>query len=309
MNNANFSKQIIIQTKIKRLKFSKGLLAQFLFHKKIEHKKAYKIATEVQNSIYSMFSPSEEEVVNISEKKYFQIIKAVSSEILEEKIYEKLKIILEWHISHQPLIIMLAGGKGCGKKEIGKAIADKFSLSHIISTSTIVQILRKTLTPELAPELHETPYKAYKKLKQVDSLQYDEVLFGFIENSKYVTGALEALIQRALMEGINLLIRGEHLIPPYISHEILLYPNVVFIALSIPDERLHLKRLLLETEIIEEDEIISNFSAMRKISGFLDSEFTKREIKIVQNVGSVSSTVEKVSDIIIHRLDKLNEHV
>ncbi len=296
-NHNNHSIEIISNNNYS-YKFSKGLLAHSLKSKGVQLDLAYQIIQKVYNSLV------EKKLEKISETDLRNHIKRTAFEITGESIDELFDLVETWHDTSLPLIILLSGARGLDKAEIGSRLASRFAIPKIISTPTVVQILKKMITSDLAPELHEKSYVAYKKLRPIYSISQDEVLIGYEEHSKYPAEAVEALVKRGINESQSMIIRGEHLLPRFLSDKLINHPSILYITLYLPDEEKHRERYLQK---YEDDELIyreKHFPAVRKIHNYLIDQANARELTTVE-VTDINCAIDDIEEIILCRLRKM----
>ena len=282
--------------------FSRGILAHTLIDMGIDYEVSYELALKIQDRIFQNYL---QDVIIISETEYTQFIESATDELLPPEQAEKVKLILDWKERGKPIVILLAGIEGTGGTTIAKSLADRFSISQLVSTKYVSNILRKIIAPELAPELHSKTYKAHEHLRPIDSVLSDDVLLGFIENARFVTVAIEALIRRALTEGISLIIRGEHILPRYLSDDILRSPNVIYSAVTLSSRREHLRRLIRSKDRRNEEEIILNYNSIRKINDYLLDVSEQMNLMVIDNKGGIEESLKMITDMVLDRIPQL----
>lgn len=283
--------------------FSRGMLAHALLQKGIKYEDAYNVAKKVQKNILSDF-PKKKSIV-INEDKLESYVEEIVAKKFDEATLSRIQLIDQWDHSSMPLIVLICGGAGTGTSALGKALSERFSINQIVSTGSIAHILRKIIAPELAPELHVKSYEAYEKLRPLQSVLYDEVIVGYEESSRFVASAVEALINRSIKEGISIIIRGEHLVPRYISKKILSNPNVVYFAVKINDSKLQLRRILAQSDMLEHDDIVLNFPSIRKISNYIIDQAEENNLPVIENSSDIEGTVDIMTDRILKRISNI----
>lgn len=279
-------------------RFSKGLLAHTLKTRGIPLTDGYKIARKVHQLLI------EEEINDIDELVLRNYVKKVAFDITGKMIDDQYILVEQWHDSSIPLVILISGSRGIGKSEIGRKIATRFAIPKIVSTSTIAQILRKMITADLAPELHSKSYNAYKKLRPIYSIMFDPVLIGYEEHAKFPAEAVEALVKRGINENASMIIRGEHLVPRFLSHTLLDHPSIIYITLSIPDEKLHLERYLDKYDETEHEYRKKHFPAIRKIHDYLIEQVKSRNYMLI-DASDYDIALHEIELIIYGRLKRM----
>ncbi|MCY3414095.1 MAG: hypothetical protein INQ03_20795 [Candidatus Heimdallarchaeota archaeon] len=278
--------------------FSRGLLAHTLKSRGINLDDGYRIARKVHHKLVA------ENITEINESDLRAMIKDIAFVITGEKIDRRFNLIEVWHDSGIPLVILLSGSRGLGKAELGSMLASRFAIPNIVTTSIVSKILRKMITPDLAPELHTKSYLAYKKLRPIYSILYDKVLIGYEEHAKFTAEAVEALVKRGINESQSLIIRGVHLPPRFLSEQLLSHPSIIYITLTIPDEDLHFERY--KELYADHDRAYrqKHFPAIRKIHNYLVEQAAMRNYMVV-DCTNVKDAMDEIEKIVFNRLDKM----
>ena len=282
--------------------FSRGLIANSLLKTGLSFLEAHKIADDIKNNLRKM---------NISE---------ISSQEMDNKIYKILadtqgaqyaenflvfKEILELE---QPVIILISGTTGIGKSTIALTLAHRLDFRSMIGTDSIREIMRKILSNDLIPELHQSSYEAGKFSKHYRSSRFNSTIIGYSEQVKIVTVGVEALIKRALYEGTNMIIEGVHLSPEFLSNDILEHPNIVFVMLNLSNEVLHKNRFSIRAYNVSMrrpvNKYYDNFEQIRIIQDYLKEQAKIVGVPIVENIKR-DDTVKKLTEIVTNRIKKI----
>jgi 2-phosphoglycerate kinase len=180
----------------------------------------------------------------------------------------------------------------------------------MIGTDSIREIMRKILSTDLVPELHQSSYEAGKFSKHYRSSRFNSTILGYSEQVKIVIVGVEALIKRALYEGHNMIIEGVHLSPEFLSHDILEHPNVVFVMLNLSDEIQHKNRFSLRAYNVSMrspvNKYYDNFEQIRIIQEYLKEQAKIVGVPIVENINR-DDTVKKLTEIVTTRIKKILE--
>ncbi|OLS28443.1 MAG: 2-phosphoglycerate kinase [Candidatus Heimdallarchaeota archaeon LC_2] len=281
-----------------KYRFSRGLLAHSLQLRGLPLDEAYRVAKKVQTVLKS------KGIETIKEDDLREYVKTLAVHFFGEEIATNYNLIEKWHGSSVPIIILISGAKGTGTAKIGELIAQKLAIPTIVSTSIVAKILRKMISPELAPELHAKSYLAFEKLRPIYSILYDKVLVGYEEHSRFVAEAVEALVKRALDEGISMVVRGEHLLPRFMSSEFIKHPNVIYVTLRTKDEERHRSRYCGYFEIERMKEKQGNFPEIRKIHDYLIEEAKNRKLTIIDS-DNTQDTIIKLNELILERIEMI----
>jgi 2-phosphoglycerate kinase len=141
------------------------------------------------------------------------------------------------------------------------------SITRIISTDTIRQILRGIHSKEEHPELHCHTYQAHKH-RQVGPEELNPMIRGYLAQCALIGPAIRDAVERLVQEGAEGLVEGVHILPGSL-HDI--SPGVLEILIH-PEEAIHrtmflakhstsgLKTVSSDTEVRENE-----FRAARQI--------------------------------------------
>ena len=118
-----------------------------------------------------------------------------------------------------PLVILLGGAPGTGKTTIANLLMAEFGLSHHLSTGFIRASIAHLLPEADARILQHHTYDAYQALRSAESGTVSVgddnglLLEGAIRQSVLLKPAIESCINRAVHEGIGMVLEGSHFLP------------------------------------------------------------------------------------------------
>jgi len=139
------------------------------------------------------------------------LIQIVGEKLKDEnrKIAEKYGMWKRLRQCRDPLIILIGGASGVGTSSIAFEVANRLGIRNMISTDMIREVMRKIVSEELLPTIYESSYTAYRSLRIPPPPELDEVLIGFRDHVDTVSVGVDAVIERALKEGISIVIENE----------------------------------------------------------------------------------------------------
>lgn len=191
--------------------FSKGTLSQSLLAASIDPNDAFGVAQEIEQDLLASGAAK------------------ITRRALRQRAYEKLlrrfgprtaERFLIWR-RHQepekPVILLLGGTTGCGKTSLGLEVAQRLGISRVVSTDSIRQILRLTLTQDLVPAIHASSFEADPH--HVYEPGADPILAGFHAQASVVSAGVRAMLDRAVEENTSLILDGVSLVPGMIDLE------------------------------------------------------------------------------------------
>lgn len=298
------AKHIIIKAENYDYPYSRGLLATRMMVTGIDLVDAYKTAEAIAIEL---------ELEDIWELTEVELNKLVS-DILEKegkKLYaERYRNYLKLQNMYEPIIILVGGATGIGKSTIALNVASRLNIASIVGTDIIREVMRKVLSRDLIPSLHASSYSAHKSLREYVSPIYNKVIIGFEEHARLVVPPIEAVISRALIEGISLVIDGTHILPSIVSPEILHSPNVIPVTLFLSNEEDHLSRFheRARTKVMRKplEEYLEHFQDIRIIHDYLVEQAKLHSIPLVENL-LIEVTIRKLLDLVFERIEQLLE--
>ena len=144
-----------------------------------------------------------------------------------------------------PLVILLGGAPGTGKTTIANLLLGELGLSHHLSTGFIRASVAHLLPEADARLLKHHTYDAYQALEDTDGAAGDGnnlLLEGAIRQSMVLKPAIESCINRAVREGIGLVIEGSHFLPGVLEPGTL--EATLLCILDVPDREALKQRVL-----------------------------------------------------------------
>lgn len=275
--------------------FSKGILSKSLTRSEVDPERAYKIAAEIEESI------KEDGTTVISLTDLIQKVK----ERLEKEDPLLAKKYLTWkeiRRSEDPLIILIGGASGIGTSSISFELANRLGIKNMLSTDMVREVMRKIVSKELCPTLFESSYTAADALTTPAPPEFDRTLIGFKDHVTTVNVGLTGVIERALKEGISIVIEGVHIVPGFVNEELLSKPNVYLFVLSLSDEEIHKSRFYSRCRQLWArrplKRYLKNFSAIRKTHDYIVGEAHKHNTPVIENI-EVTTTIDTMIDEII----------
>lgn len=281
-------REITIVKAGREIPFSRGILAQTLTQAGAEMEVAYRIASEVRSELRAeeRFVVEEEEVMARVRAK-LQVTDAIAVSRLD-----KWRILRE---SSEPVVVLIGGATGVGTSTLAADVARRLNIQSVIGTDSIREVLRRAISPDLLPMLHKSSYGIKREDLRVPVAEEDRVLYGYRAQASQVSVGVEAIVERGLKEGTNLVIEGVHLAPEILLHRYLDHPNVCSLVVYLSDERMHQDRFqvrALGTSMRRPaQEYIFHFDEIRQIHDYIYESAVRLGVQAVENL-----TIENTSD-------------
>ncbi|NTW29369.1 MAG: 2-phosphoglycerate kinase [Coriobacteriia bacterium] len=278
------------------LPFSKGLLAQSLTATGLPPAEAYAIAQSIQDQLRA----DHETRVSLER------VREIAAEYLERlapaqyaRRYRRLGSIARLD---RPLIILIGGTTGVGKSTIATEIAHRLGITRISSTDSIRQVMRGIFTQDLMPTIYESAFSAWRGLRVPVPEGANPVIVGFREQTSVVTTGVKALIERAVLEGISMVIEGVHLVPGYLDPKQFEGTRVIQLVVAVEDEEAHLSHFFIrETQSKgsrPQERYRSEFGNIRLLGTYIEELARERGIPVICS-HELDSTVEDVLEYVL----------
>ncbi|MGB9838192.1 2-phosphoglycerate kinase [Methanothermobacter sp.] len=270
--------------------FSKGVLARSLTRAEMDPNRAYTFASRIEAHL----KKNKVDVITIEE-----LVDVVSEHLKREdpEIAEKYMLWRRIRQCKEPLIILIGGASGVGTSSIAFEVANRLGIRNMISTDMIREVMRKIVSRELLPSIYESSYTAYQSLRIPPPPELDEVLIGFRDHVDTVSIGVEAVIERALTEGISIVIEGVHIVPGFIRDDLINKENVAMFVLTVSDENVHKGRFYSRCRQMWArrplKRYISYFWAIRRIHRYIESQAKKHNVPVIENI-DVVTTIDSI---------------
>jgi 2-phosphoglycerate kinase len=270
--------------------FSKGVLSRSLTRADMDPDKAYTFASQIEAHLTDIGI----KVITLDD-----MIVIVREKLKEEdaEIAEKYGLWKRIRKCDEPLIVLIGGASGVGTSSIAFEVANRLGIRNMISTDMIREVMRKIVSKELLPTIYESSYTAYRSLRIPPPPEFDEVLIGFRDHVDTVSIGVEAVIERSLKEGISIVIEGVHIVPGFISEDLVKRHNVNMFVLTLQDEEVHKGRFYSRCRQMWArrplKRYMNYFGAIRRTLKYFESQANKHHIPVIENI-DVTTTIDSI---------------
>lgn len=283
--------------------FSRGILAQTLTQAGARMDLAHRIASEVRAELLAeeRYTVAEEEVLARVRSKLQTMDALILSRL------DRWRLLRE---STEPIVVLIGGATGVGTSTLAADVARRLNIQSVIGTDSIREVLRRAVSPALLPILHKSSYMVKKEDIRVPVEESERVLYGFRAQSSQVSVGVEAIVDRGLQEGTNLVIEGVHLAPELIMERYKDHPNVCPLIVYLSDcgvhrDRFHIRALGTSMRRTAE-EYIAHFGEIRQIHDYVVQSATRRGVRTVENI-SIEAASDEAVEIVTERASTIAE--
>lgn len=210
--------------------------------------------------------------------------------------------------SGRPIVFLIGGTSGSGKSTIATGLANRLEIARMQSTDMLREVMRTIIPREDEPILHKSSYSAWRELP-ADILETEDkngrIYKGYIRQAEIISSAIKAIVQRAVHEGVSVIIEGVHFHPAIIKE--IIEPED---ALVVPIMLAVLKKKRLQSRIKgrgcdvptrHSEAYLEHFDAIWKLQSYLLSTSDQAGVPIISN----TDRDDVFREIMLFTIDKL----
>ncbi len=287
------------------LPFSKGLMASSLMATGLAPFRAYEVAERIEEQLLASerFEITRSELVDLATETIEQMVGQRYADT-----YRNWQSVEELDL---PFIVLIGGTTGTGKSTVATQLAARLGITRILSTDAIREVMRSMFSERIMPALHTSSFEASNALRGPLPKTADPVIVGFEAQVRAVSVAIEALIERSVLEGTDLIIEGAHLVPGFVESPDWSPPwedkaVVVQVVITVDDEDVHRSHFFLrEMEAGQRnvERYLSHFENIRKIQRYIRSAAEQRSVPVISSY-SLDATLASVIDHVVEQAVK-----
>jgi len=278
------------------LPFSKGLLAQSFMATGMAPSRAYAVASAVEKAI------REAETFQISTSDLHELAVATLRETAGDSYAVRYERLAEVARRDRPLIVLIGGTTGVGKSTIATEVAHRLGITRIVSTDSIRQVMRGIFSQDLMPAIYESSFNAWRGLRVPVPHGANPVIVGFREQTAVVTTGIKSLIERAVVEGVSMIVEGIHLVPGYIDASEFHNASVVQLIVTVDDEEAHRSHFYIREVQTEgsrpHQKYRANFDNIRLLGHYIEDLAKEHGTPLVHSL-HLDKTVAETLELIV----------
>lgn len=266
--------------------FSRGLLAKSLLAAGVDADRAYRLVTDLQAELRS------ERVASLDRIELGRRVGNFLERVEGHPVAARYRMVRRIGQLPRPLVLYLAGTAGTGKSTLALELAPLLRIYRINATDTIRQVMRMVFSPAILPGLHRSSFEVGREDQRLDwGETHGSVLSSFEEQAIRVCVGVRAVVERALVENMSIIVEGAHLIPPLVPFADLeggAYQ--VMLLLSTLEEEVHRSRFVERGRLAgrRAEHYLDNFAAIRLIQEHALQEAESHDIPILDTSDSES---------------------
>jgi 2-phosphoglycerate kinase len=275
--------------------YAKGLIAKWLMTTGLAPDRAWDLARRVEDHV----ARRGRRLVSLEE------LRALGHEVLGEhegdETADRLRRWHEFETLERPLIVLIGGGTGVGKSTVATQLAYSLGITRVSSTDFIRQVLRSVVPEAIAPELSRSSFELDDGHPPDGDGRHAE----FERQAGEVMVGVRATIERAVAEGMSLIVEGIHLLPQLVDLVAVTDGFVVYVVLSVEDGDDHRDRFALRARAADRPaaRYQSNLGKIRALQDHVVATASRAGIPVLAN-RHVDTTVRSVLDLIFAKFDE-----
>jgi 2-phosphoglycerate kinase len=261
--------------------FSKGILSQSLLAAAIDPNEAFDVAREIEGELVA------HRIGELDRRELRRLTYESLARKLGEQVAERYLVWRKYQEPQRPVILLIGGATGVGKTAIALEVAHRLGIGRVLSTDSIRQIMRITLSPEIAPAIHGSSFDCHRLLPP-ESLAGDPVIAGFRAQAQTVSVGIRASMDRAVRENASLVLDGVSLVPGLLALDAYRgQADVIFLVVATLDEEALSERFRARAAGASSRDAaiyLESLPAILKIQDHLLELADRHDVPIVDNV-------------------------
>lgn len=289
---------VLVREREHALPYSKGLTANAIMACGLGPRRAYEVAQEIEDRL----TARAETTIDAADLRLLTVdtIREIAGDGYAEA-FAKWTAVSDLDL---PLIILIGGATGVGKSTIATQLAARLGIVRIISTDAIREVMKGVVSKEFSPTLHVSSFDTATVIRAPSTRNEDPVIVGFREQVAAVAVGVNALIQRAVTEGHDVIIEGAHLAPGFIDPAMFGEDAVVVhLVLKVEDEdthRSHFHVRATSSRARPVERYLPHFGNIRTIQKHVASLALRHGVPVIPN-HTVDTCLKAVVDLITER--------
>ena len=290
------TRHVVVSDNENQLPYSKGLMASAIMATGLAPARAFVVAEVIEERLEESGAPS------IPRPQ----LNDLALDVLRAEVGDRYaQSFAKWQMVQRldiPLVILLGGATGVGKSTIATMLASRLGITRVIPTDAVREVMRSMFTAELFPTLHTSSFDAARVVRTPLPGSADPVVIGFREQTSAVSVGIDALIQRAIDEGTDLILEGAHLVPGFLDYSRFKGKAVVVPLVVIVDEadvhRSHFMQRAREARNRPSERYLDLFENIRKMQRYVRSLAMKHGVAIVPSY-NLDATLSQIIDLVV----------
>lgn len=292
------TRQILISDKEQGLPYSKGLMASQVMVTGLSPVRAYQVAEAIEDRLRAGREPA------VTSAELEEVAVSVIEDVAGQRYAKNYLRWREVEALDIPLVVLIGGATGVGKSTIATQLAARLGIVRVVASDAIREVMRALFSRELMPTLHSSSFEADTALREPPLRESERVVVGFREQTAAVSVGIEAMLDRAAMEGTNLIVEGAHIVPGFVDLEsrrdrILAVPVII----TVEDEDVHLSHFAArQTDVTARPatRYLHGLENIRRLQKYVKSQALSHGVPVIPNY-NFDQALAAVTDLVMQR--------
>lgn len=295
--------------------FSRGLLARSIHAAGVDLDRAYLLVTRLEDDL------RREGAAEIASEELARRAAALLESHEGAETAARYRLVRSIGRLPKPLVIYLGGATGTGKSTLALDLAPLLRIYRINATDTIRQVMRMVFAPAILPALHHSSFELPREERgwrlredgrapaggRLEARLVEE----FDEQSTRVCVGVRAVVERAVIENMSVLVEGVHLVPPVVP-----FADLDGAAYQVPlmlttlDEEVHRARFVARGRLEGRagERYIDHFHAIRALQDHLIAQAEAHGVPLLETTDrdtSLERALRMVTSVLEERIPQL----
>jgi 2-phosphoglycerate kinase len=278
------------------LPYSKGLMAQSMMATGLPAERAYELAREIEHRL----GQRAETEVGVGELR--ELVEQVLSSAESELAVRRFRQWWRLRSLDRTLVVLLGGVTGVGKSTVATQLASRLGITRVIATDQVRQVVRAFLSSDFVPAVHHSSFDVSRAL-WASTRAGSDIVAGFVQQAHDIAPGIEALVERAVSEGTQIVIEGVHLLPDIPSPALREQAVTVQALLAVGDAELHRSRFEARAAMTPRASrrYLDGFQRIRVLQDHLVARARDAGITIIDEV-ETERALKRVIELVLERV-------
>ena len=280
------------------LPYSKGLMASKVMVTGLSPLRSYQVAERVEEVL------SDRRATSVTTGEINELVTEVLEELAGGRYAKNFVLWQQVERLDIPIVLLIGGATGVGKSTIATQIAARLGIVRVVATDAIREVMRALFSKELMPTLYTSSFDAGTALRERAPRGDDPVIVGFREQTAAVAVGLRAMLDRAAVEGLSLIVEGAHVVPGFLDVEeyrdrFLAVPVIV----AVDEQEMHRTHFAVRSMDLASrpgDRYVKGFENIRKVQKYIRSQALAHGVPMIHNY-SLDQAIAAVIDLVVQR--------
>jgi 2-phosphoglycerate kinase len=296
MTERSRSTHIVISDRSPGLPYSKGLMASQVMVTGLPPRRSYEVAERVEEALIERGETS------ITSRALNRLVVNVIRDVAGDRYARNFLRWRDIEALDVPLVVLIGGATGVGKSTMATQLAARLGIVRVVATDAIREVMRALFSRELMPTLYTSSFDADSALREPPPRAADKVIVGFREQTAAVAVGLNALLERAAVEGTSVIIEGAHVVPGFVDLEPWRERVLpIQLVVTVEDEDVHASHFVArsaDSSARPMDRYLTGFRNIRKVQKYIRSQALTHGVPVIPN-HSLDQAMSAVIDLIV----------